>query len=427
MTAEQLQHLATGEGFQYPMLVGIGKDTGKDNALVFWLDPAYAPGSVPKSKIQAAALKRFNQLASGEVDDIGGLTLADVMAASEVKTEPGQWTATYDELVAIREELKGINVENHNLYYGDPKLVHVADLERQVLTARVPGMGAEELQAFKSSVSNDIDKALETTYPYAMSMDLKKSKDELFAHGLTENQVYLLGPQDTLALLRASTSQSQREALVQQADERRAEMDKLIALTDPYAEAKAVIKDGTGLSTGPEREAFLKHLEVVASYRAIRKEMDWYGQAGAPGLPGVSLPMIITWKSPESSYFRNWAKKVSIQDLRATATRPASRTPTRPPLGHSSRTTLWPPGTAVSTRLPSRPRSRPKAASVAKKAEAKANKAATAAYVPPVAAPLRPPSLPHRPPSRPPPPHPRWPWSLQLASGRSPSARSLRP
>ena len=137
LTPEQLQQLATAQGFDHAGLVGIGMDSGVGHPLAFWVNPYY-DAEEQKAKVQQKALDQYAQLQqAGQVTGKDGtvITAADYAAASGA-TPPVKFIHTPEEiqdLLARREELKQtIKAYSGYPHYNDPDklaLVRAAKLE----------------------------------------------------------------------------------------------------------------------------------------------------------------------------------------------------------------------------------------------------------------------------------------------------------
>jgi hypothetical protein len=82
--APWLQAAALSQGFQHPTLVGLTPNS--EHPLAFWLNPTYLSGSPAKAAIQAKAIERWKDIASGST--AYGITLAELQAAEEALAKP---------------------------------------------------------------------------------------------------------------------------------------------------------------------------------------------------------------------------------------------------------------------------------------------------------------------------------------------------
>ncbi len=320
----KLQELAAAEGFEHPTVVGLNGPAGGKHPLVHWLDPAYPATAQTKLAIQAKAAERYAALAAGE--SVAGLSLAEVEADEAQlggSPPPGMptWAATPADVVKAQAGLNQALVALKT-YVPTGEACGLGDViaaENYLATASCPALGAD-LEAAKASGKAAVDKALAQG---SLSLPARQELSQLVdaAHGegaLSFSEAKLLGAEEHLALMRASTPTSERAGLTAMAQERQGQLDALTDLKAAYeghfAEGQLALEAGQA----PDFAA------AAGQYMAKRKEVAaWAGQAAASSevtaLSGHSWAG--SYQAQElTKSFRAWAKSQKLADLRSSAT-----------------------------------------------------------------------------------------------------------
>ncbi|MFP5319477.1 MAG: hypothetical protein ACLGI2_14445 [Acidimicrobiia bacterium] len=318
----ELQSLAAAHGFEHPTLVGLNSPEGAKHPLVHWLDPAYGPESPSKLAIQAKAAERYAAVAAGET--VGGQTLADVQAAEAQPgpgppEPPGSWKASPAEVVAAQASLQDALVAfTPHGYGGDSGLGAVVAAENHLATASCPELGPA-LDAAKGAGKASVDNAV-ANRTSKVSGDVGALVDAAHADGTlgSAQAKYLSHPQQ-LALLRASTTTTEREGLVALAEERQAQVAKLADAKEAY---QAQVPGG---HIGLQDTAGLAGFASTASayFEARDAVTPWaYGVHGKDDVTSLSGQPWATGGAPQTltTEFRGWAKFQKLADLRAVAT-----------------------------------------------------------------------------------------------------------
>lgn len=214
LSPEELEQIAAAKGFEHPHLVGL---SGKSqHPLVHWLDPYYGDNIPSKNKIQAAALNRYQQLLAGQT--VGAMTLADLhqVEGTPVTTvsspvPDGMWAATPDQVDAAREAWLAASqaVANAQGTVTSEQLKNLLDSEKHLLTAHNPDM--PELPFLHSGVkvsTGDSDFA-----KIGPSTVIPLVQESLASGEMSLTEAQHLKPRELVALMRAGTSDSEKEQL----------------------------------------------------------------------------------------------------------------------------------------------------------------------------------------------------------------------
>jgi hypothetical protein len=320
LSIDELQELAAAQGFEHPSLVGWNTPPGGQHPLVHWLDPVYPPESPSKLAIQAKASERFAQLAAGET--LNGLTLADVQALEAGlpgHNPPGAWLATPAEVVgamtSLNEALAATGGPVHHV--TGEQLAELIKAENHLAGASCPDMAPETLQAAKAAAKANVDQRLSGANLVARTEAGATLVAEASAKGLLDaGAAKYLSPGDQLALVRSSTSQTERDALDSMAGERAAQVVSLKALHEAFG-AKGL----AGLDAMVTKSAQLGEWAKGTGdyFSAAKAAHQWMYTSAAAGevMPLVGYPDA---KAPQlTTQFRNWAKAKSLDELRETA------------------------------------------------------------------------------------------------------------
>jgi hypothetical protein len=327
LSPEQLQSLASEQGFEHPTLVGLSAEAGQQHPLVHWLDPVYSGSTPSKLKIQSKAAERYAQLAAGET--VAGLTLADVQAAEAgftVPPPPGAWEAAPADVVAA---MAGLNQALADLDWtavkpagSDGGLGAVIAAENHLAAAQCPEMGGQ-LDTAKASAKAAVDKAL-----LAPSYMRNLAIGHLAAAAQEEGKISvaeakLLGRDEQLALLRSSTAHLEREGIAKLANERAAQFDKLKDLYAAHKEGTAKLPQ-LSLASPAMQQELTSVAETAAGYFAQRQKVAAWaaGLAGNQELQAQAGPLhgMVTYDAAAvTSTFRAWAKTQKLADLKAAA------------------------------------------------------------------------------------------------------------
>lgn len=319
----QLQELAAGEGFEHPTLVGLNGPGAGKHPLVHWLDPAYPASSQTKLAIQAKAAERYAALAAGQ--SVAGLSLAEVQAAEAhlgAAPPPGMatWGATPADVVKAQARLSQALVELKTYApTGEACGVgEVLEAENQLATASCPELGAE-LDVAKASGKAAVDKALaQGSLSLPARQELAQLVEAAQHQGaLSSAEAKLLGSDEHLALMRASTPATERAGLAALAQERQGQLDALAGLKAAYEGHFA----GGHLALEPAQAS--DFAATAGGYLAKRKEVAaWAGQAAAASevVPLSGHSWAGSYQAQElTKSFRAWAKTQKLADLRASA------------------------------------------------------------------------------------------------------------
>lgn len=307
LDAQALQALAAEQGFQYPQLVGM---SGGEHPLAHWLNPAY-PGQGPsKAKIQAKAIERFEQLASGAVDNINGVTLDDV-AGADVAHVGDTWQASPAEfamaIAAVADAASKFGAAG-----GDGGLTALLEAERRLHTADCPDMGAEAAVA-KASVSAMVSQRLDSVYPgVRVQMIGAAAAAAVEAGTMPARHALWLDTPAQLAMLRATTPASVREELDQTALERD---DQVLALTAAVNASKPELP----ASVDDIAPWALTKRQAVEAFEVI---MPWQLHAAAAGrqkLAASGYATVGQMRETLSAKWRQWAKEQPLGALRKAA------------------------------------------------------------------------------------------------------------
>lgn len=327
---DDLAVLAAAEGFDHPTLVGLSDSDS--HPLVHWLDPAYADDVPSKAAIQHKAAERYQTLAAG--GKIDGIGYDDVLAAEAAlglgpKAAGGGWEATPAEVSASAAELQeAIGQLPSGSLHGDEgvdKLAAVVAAERRLCTAECDQMG-ESLKQLQASSAHLVDQQLDSHYTLRHAVSGASEQWVEDGH-LTEQQAQLLGPQQALALARASTPAEEQAELAELADTRAAEAGQFAETRQAF---QAHLDDNGAvalpdLDEDPEalaawRQAASEHLQARAAVA------DWtaatsYSERPLEPPEGAPSSMHTAGDLPgeTTTAFRKWAKGQPLGQLRGAA------------------------------------------------------------------------------------------------------------
>lgn len=329
---EQLAQLAADKGFAHPTLVSAAhNETGGHGALVHWLNPAYPDDAASKTKIHAKADERYAQLAAGQIDTIGGQSLADVQAADAALHPPGPpaevgWQATPAE---VAEAIAGVNQALVDLYApasvyapgpdDDGGLQAVLDAEATVAGAQCPEMG-EGLATVKAAAAGVVSKQLDGL----PSSTRNAMIDHAVAHAvdqgaMTEAQASWLDRPSQLALLRAATDPGVHQNLEDLAVGRHAQVEAATSAAAAATAAGAVPASPEAATIAAWAAA---HADAAAAKQAVG---DWALQVANPKLVsgavgGPASGWALTQQlGQDTTQWRAWAKDQPLPVLRAAA------------------------------------------------------------------------------------------------------------
>ncbi|MGW4894585.1 hypothetical protein ACWEQL_20265 [Kitasatospora sp. NPDC004240] len=324
---EELQQIAAAKGFEHPTLVGL---SGKaQHPLVHWLDPYYGDGIASKNKIQAAALKRYEQLLAGE--SIGGMTLADLhqMEGTPVPSSApdGMWAATPEQVDAAEKAWSAASqaAADAKGVLSSEQLKNLLDFEKHLLTAHNPDMpGLEKLQNGVKVWTGD---------PLAIAKInsgtvIPLVKDSLAAGEMTLTEAQHLKPLELVALMRAGTSEIEKEHLKALAQARK---DQLVALDNAHwvhKEGKPDIHSELSLpdlAGGPEAAAKVAEwAKTTGELHSLQQQAQgWIHETLQSSDISMGNPGLLTSHQVDpkalTTEFNTWAKQQKLADLRGVA------------------------------------------------------------------------------------------------------------
>lgn len=307
---EELQQLAADHGFDHPTLVGLHPHG--PHPLVHWLDPAYPADLASKTKIQAKATVRYQQLAGGAT--INGLALTDVEAAETKLGIPagnltvGTWAASPAEITGLMADLTGQATGLPSPYSSEYPAAAAAllETERTLHTAGCAELG-ESLPKLQASAAALVGSHLAATRPLAA---------HLIDAGVIPDDARWLSASQAVSVARAATASSESADLTQLAADRAATVSKLAAhAADGWGEPHQLLPDSpsglAGWVSGAGQAAELK--QQIAEWAA-----DAVDVTAATGLAGSKWSQLQQQKAL-STKFRAWAKGHKLADLRAAA------------------------------------------------------------------------------------------------------------
>ncbi|GAA4554550.1 hypothetical protein [Amycolatopsis samaneae] len=244
LTPEDLTELAAANGFDHPSLVGLPGES--QDPLAHWLDPSYADDAESKKKIQALAHNRFAALCAG--DTVGGMDLAHwqhtdpTLTASNSTSVPvgfSAWHATAETLAAAQSSLATtVDMIGTTPTGGTPSPEQVATLigaENRIATAQNPHL-AGDIGAAVAAARHQVDQLL----THVTAAELGPAIDNATSAGhIGETEPQVLGPQQMLKLLRASTPADERADLMALATQRGTALTSLAAATTTTQNALA--------------------------------------------------------------------------------------------------------------------------------------------------------------------------------------------
>ncbi|HVT78464.1 MAG TPA: hypothetical protein VHD87_15610 [Acidimicrobiales bacterium] len=272
-----LQQVAADAGYQYPTLLSPDKATAQGHALIHGLDPAYPAEMGSKLKIWQKAQERYNALASGQVSDWSGVTLADVDAAAKLHAAPttpvdeAPWDADADALKALANTTGHASEQlarYRKVVAAKPVDQAAADMQELVINGFVNG----------SDIHND---------HFATIHDA----EALIDSGVLPGEANLLTPNQAFRLAHPDTAGSVRVALLQLAQQRAQDLDKhakaVVAGQAAYDAIHNLPKIGPNFT--PEQAA--AKYEAAFKYRPA--DYDWTKQVVQSVPLGVS-PMPVS-------------------------------------------------------------------------------------------------------------------------------------
>lgn len=328
LDAEELQQIAAAKGFEHPALVGL---SGKNqHPLVHWLDPYYSDDIPSKQKIQAAAQKRYEQLAAGQT--IAGMTLADLQQIEGATSTPegpaGTWAATPEQVNAAQEAW---SQAAHEVAYSkgaldSEKLKNLLDSEKQVLTAHSPDM--PELETIQNQIK------VWTGDPLAQakintSTVMPLVKDAVASGEMSLTEAQHLKPVELVGLLRTGTSEAEKESLKATAQARKEQLQALDKALDVHKTGKLDVHTELTL---PDLAGDPEAVSQVAAWAKNTGELHGMQQDAqgwihetlqSPVDIGFANPALLTSHTvdPKSltAEVNAWAKNQKVADLRAVA------------------------------------------------------------------------------------------------------------
>jgi hypothetical protein len=324
----ELQKLAGANGFEHPTLVGLNP-TGA-HPLVHWLDPAYPPDTDSKLKIAAKAQERFGMLAAGET--IAGMTFDDVVAAEQnlgLLPASGQegfdqgavdygntiagsdtsnaWVATPQQVAEAQAEHADA-IAAMSKFHTTDEVYAVLKTENRIATAVCPSLPMDKIRAAGANLT---DSALPPLYHGNVGTLIK----EFSPGGISPGQTRVATKSEAWAMLRASTSDSVREALAAKFLERNKAVDYVVTHHDAFVAMAGT--DTLQLQHGEPGEilgfavAASKYMPAAQLVRNGTQYGSWIGDDTVPK-PG--------WHETDTSgltqKFRAWAKTETMQTLR---------------------------------------------------------------------------------------------------------------
>ncbi|MCX5216206.1 hypothetical protein OG689_44530 [Kitasatospora sp. NBC_00240] len=322
-----LQQIAAAKGFEHPALVGL---SGKgQHPLVHWLDPYYADGIKSKNAIQAAALKRYDQLVAGET--VGGMTLADlhtIEGAPPVSTNAdGTWTATPAQIASA-----AANVDASISGLPHPKLMQltseqlqeVLQAEHTLATAHSPDQG-DELAQLQAQAKLKVDAALNKAY-IGNGTVLPVVQAAVANGDLTETEAGRLKPRELVALMRSTTPEDEKQALKETALARQDSLTALDAALDEHVIAKPNADAALSLpnlADGPNSAsavvAWAKSTGEVYKYQQEAKDWIYSVLPPASDISTDNAGLLVAHEvDPKAltTEVNAWAKQQKLSDLR---------------------------------------------------------------------------------------------------------------
>ncbi|WP_328372964.1 hypothetical protein OG800_49405 (plasmid) [Streptomyces sp. NBC_00445] len=332
LSTEDLRQIAEAKGFEHPALVGLS--LSGQHALVHWLDPAYGSNIPSKQKIQAAALKRYDQLLAGET--VGGMTLADLHELEGTEpptTAGGSWTASLDEAKeASQAVVKAINAYHHDAKYtAGPQqgeaLQSMLAAEQKLATADCPELG-DDFEKAKAHAKLIVDQALDAHYLSAL--DVQPMVEEAVGTGqLTETEAKHLSAREVVTLMRPTTPESESQALKALAAKRETELSHLDALYtvhaanapgggEPLQLPSADDPGGAQSVAGWAVMAGDLHDLQHATHSWFHKSQQALDETWVSQHPGTDAKNLINSQELTND-FKAWAKEQKLSHLRAVA------------------------------------------------------------------------------------------------------------
>ncbi|MEU6405414.1 hypothetical protein [Streptomyces sp. NPDC046985] len=325
---EELQQIAAAKGFEHPALVGLS-GSGQ-HPLVHWLDPYYGDDIPSKQKIQAAAQKRYEQLAAGQT--VGEMTLADLQqiegTSGAPDAPPGTWAATPEQVKAAEKKWDDASVEVANAkgVLDSEKLKNLLDAEKQVLTAHSPD--APDLETLKNHTQIwTADLLSEAKINQSTVMPLVQ--DALASGEMSLTEAQHLKPVELTGLLRTGTPEAEKEALKATAQARK---DQLQALDNALEVHQGGKQDVHTELTLPDLAGNPDAAAQVASWATNTGELHTMQQDAqgwihetlqSPVDIGFANPALLNTHQVDpkalTTEFYSWAKTQKIGDLRAVA------------------------------------------------------------------------------------------------------------
>ena len=294
--------LAGAAGFAYPELATI--NPANANPLEQWLNPTVDEAT--KTAIQTKAIDRYQQLAAGTVDTIGGYSLADLTPPDDAELPVGfhGWTATAAQLAVAQSDLM-------NAVATPSSVAVIVNAENRIVAATVPGLDPGALTQIKAAAT-----AITTT---ALSKQPAGKTAIAEAFATDPDLVAVAGPhigwartQEALLLIRASTPTEQRALINTELDTRVEAAATVVAHHDAFT---AAYNPGGALHLADDDIG--SFTATAGAYLAAHKTMRTAAlqaidpPAEAPG--GVIPAGMVT------GAWRSWAKHRPLPLIRAAA------------------------------------------------------------------------------------------------------------
>ncbi|MFF2378414.1 hypothetical protein ACFVUW_28895 [Streptomyces xiamenensis] len=325
---EELQQIAAAKGFEHPALVGLSGSS--QHPLVHWLDPYYGDDIPSKQKIQAAAQKRYEQLAAGGT--VGGMTLADLQqiegTSGAPDAPPGTWAATPEQVKAAEDAW---TKASHEAAYSkgvldSEKLQNLLDSEKQILTAHSPD--TPDLETLKNQIQ------VWTGDPLAVAKINQSTvtplvKDALASGEMSLTEAQHLKPLELVGLLRTGTHEAEKEALKATAQARKNQLQALDDALEVHQSGKQDIHTELtlpDLAGNPEAAAQVASwAKSTGELHAMQQDAQgWIHETlQSPVDIGFANPALLNTHQVDpkalTAEFYSWAKNQKIGDLRAVA------------------------------------------------------------------------------------------------------------
>jgi len=328
LSPEVLQQIAASQGFEHPALVGLSG--AAQHPLVHWLDPYYGNDIVSKQKIQAAAHKRYEQLAAGQT--VGGMTMADLQQIEGTTGAPdapeGTWAATADQVKAAKEAW---NKAGHDVAYSkgaldSEKLHNLLEAEKQILTAHNPDL--PELETLKNQIKVWTEDPLAHA-KITTSTVMPLVKDALANGDMSQTEALHLKPRELVGLLRAGTPEAEKVALAATALARVDQLEALDKALGVHQEGKANAHSGLNLPDLAGNPAAAAHVAAWAQstgeLQSLQQDAQgWIHETLQPSSDiGFANPALLTSHTVDTkaltTEFNAWAKGQKLADLRTVA------------------------------------------------------------------------------------------------------------